>query len=79
MIRKNPSTCILALVMVSGFTLGKEKTIPTEKKPGSAQKMEVFLPDVLGTTHVAGRYYHTKKDYLTEGADEVLARGSRVI
>jgi len=79
MIRKKASTCILALVMVSGFTMGKEKTISAEKKQGPAQKMRVLLPDVLGTTHVAGRYYHTKKDFLNEGADEVLAMGSRVI
>jgi len=37
------------------------------------------LPDVLGVTHVAGRYYLTDKDFLNEGADQVLALGSRVI
>jgi len=41
--------------------------------------MTTELRDILGTTHVTGRYYHAKKDYLNEGADEVLAMGSRVI
>jgi hypothetical protein len=37
------------------------------------------LPDILGVTHVAGRYYLTEKDFLNEGADQILALGSRVI
>jgi hypothetical protein len=37
------------------------------------------LPDVLGVTHVAGRYYLTDKDFLNEGADQILDLGSRVI
>jgi len=37
------------------------------------------LPDVLGVTHVAGRYYLTDKDFLNEGADQILTLGSRVI
>lgn len=35
--------------------------------------------DVLGVTHVVGRYALTEKDFLNEGADQVLALGSRVI
>jgi hypothetical protein len=35
--------------------------------------------DVVGVTHVAGRYYLTDKDFLSEGADQILALGSRVI
>jgi hypothetical protein len=35
--------------------------------------------DVVGVTHVAGRYYLTDKDFLNEGADQILALGSRVI
>ncbi len=37
------------------------------------------LPDIVGVTHVAGRYYLTDKDFLNEGADQILALGSRVI
>ena len=37
------------------------------------------LLDILGVTHVAGKYYLTDKDFLNEGADQILALGSRVI
>jgi hypothetical protein len=37
------------------------------------------LADIIGSTHVAGKYCLTKKDYLNEGADQILALGSRVI
>ncbi|MEN6333422.1 MAG: hypothetical protein ABFE01_04120 [Phycisphaerales bacterium] len=35
--------------------------------------------DTVGVVHVAGRYYLTDKDFLNEGADQILALGSRVI
>lgn len=37
------------------------------------------IRDVVGVTHVAGKYHLTDKDFLNEGADQVLALGSRVI
>jgi hypothetical protein len=37
------------------------------------------LRDVLGVTHCNGKYFLTSGDYLNEGADQVLASGSRVI
>ncbi|MBI4978598.1 MAG: hypothetical protein HZC28_14050 [Spirochaetes bacterium] len=37
------------------------------------------LRDVLGVTHVGGKYALTKKDFLTEGADQIEALGTRVI
>jgi len=37
------------------------------------------LRDTVGVTHVAGRYHLTDKDFLNEGADEILDLGSRVI
>lgn len=35
--------------------------------------------DVVGVVHVAGRYHLTDKDFLNEGADQILSLGSRVI
>jgi hypothetical protein len=35
--------------------------------------------DVLGVTHVAGRYNFTGEDFLNEGADQLLELGTRVI
>ncbi len=37
------------------------------------------LRDIVGVTHVDGKYYLTDKDFLNEGADQILALGSRVI
>jgi hypothetical protein len=35
--------------------------------------------DIVGVTHVAGRYHLTDQDFLNEGADQILALGARVI
>ena len=37
------------------------------------------LRNIIGVTHVNGQYHLTDKDFLNEGADQILALGSRVI
>jgi hypothetical protein len=37
------------------------------------------LSNVLGVTHIDGQYYFTNQDYLTEGANQVLASGTKSI
>jgi hypothetical protein len=37
------------------------------------------LRDVIGVTHVSGKYYLSGEDFLNEGADQILALGSRVV
>jgi hypothetical protein len=37
------------------------------------------LSNVLGVTHIDGKYYFGSEDYLDQGADQVLATGSKVI
>ena len=37
------------------------------------------LRDIIGVTHVDGKYCLTEEDFLNEGANQVLALGSRVI
>ena len=37
------------------------------------------LADILGSSHVAGKYSFSDKDFLNEGADVLLDMGSRVI
>lgn len=37
------------------------------------------LRDIIGVTHVNGQYYLTDEDFLNEGAEQILALGSRVI
>ncbi len=41
--------------------------------------MSKDIRDIVGSTHVAGRYNFTDKDFLNEGADALLELGSRVI
>src|SRR5690349_5433864 len=36
-------------------------------------------PDTFGVTHVDGGYFLTKEDFLDEGADQILATGTKVI
>lgn len=38
-----------------------------------------LVRDVVGVTHVAGKYNFTDTDFLNEGADKILELGSRVI
>ena len=37
------------------------------------------IRDIVGSTHVAGKYNFTDQDYLNEGADKLLELGTRVI
>jgi hypothetical protein len=37
------------------------------------------LSDVLGITNTDGKYFNTTKDYMDEGADEILQTGSKTI
>jgi hypothetical protein len=48
-------------------------------QPAGAVVENVKPADIIGITHVAGRYHLTDKDFLNEGADQILALGSRVI
>jgi hypothetical protein len=45
--------------------------------PLRAETVEVR--DVIGVAHAGGKYSLTKEDFLNEGADQILAFGSRVI
>jgi len=47
--------------------------------PGTKKHTQEQLRSIIGITHVNGRYHLTDKDFLNEGADRVLALGSRVI
>src|SRR5947209_10309681 len=37
------------------------------------------LSNVLGVTHIDGKYYFGNQNYLDQGADQILATGSKVI
>lgn len=47
--------------------------------PGNADIYKQDPASVFGIAHVDGKYYLTTEDFLDEGADQVLATGSKVI
>ncbi len=60
---------LLVLTVILGF-------VPMDAVRGQTAKS---VRDTVGVVHVAGRYHLTDKDFLNEGADQILALGSRVI
>ncbi|MHC4727063.1 MAG: hypothetical protein ACYS17_07490, partial [Planctomycetota bacterium] len=64
---------IVAAIFV-GFVL-HQQTIGAA--PETKAKRE--LRDIIGVTHVDGKYHLTDKDFLNEGAEQILSLGSRVI
>lgn len=44
-----------------------------------AKRTHETLRSIIGVTHVNGQYHLTDNDFLSEGADQILALGSRVI
>jgi hypothetical protein len=65
-------------ILLSGFCIGIRQN---NCQAGSIveQSTEKELCDVIGITHVDGKYYLADKNFLNEGADQILALGSRVI
>ena len=49
------------------------------KRGGENAGKKRELRDIVGVTHVDGKYYLTDEDFLNEGAEQILALGSRVI
>lgn len=71
--KKNIFVLLLSVVVLA---LNSGCKNPASRAAGHAPKP---LSEIIGTAHVRGGYYLTKKDYLNEGADQVLALGSKVI
>ena len=66
------------IILLSGICIGIGQNkcpanIPTNQKSGKE------LRDIIGVTHVDGKYCLTNKNFLNEGADQILALGSWVI
>ncbi|MEI6916276.1 MAG: hypothetical protein WCL39_14170, partial [Armatimonadota bacterium] len=62
---------LLAALMVAGMSCA---ACYAEKV-----KTKMEIGDIIGSSHVAGQYSFSDKDYLNEGADVLLEMGSRVI
>ncbi len=65
-------------ILLAGICIGCE---PHERTTNAVAKHSDprELGDVIGVAHVDGKYYFTDEDFLNEGADQILALGSRVI
>jgi len=73
---RNYFIAILLAVICVGCVLQENKA-NIIKDQNATKKRE--LRDIIGVTHVNGRYYLTDEDFLNEGAEQILALGSRVI
>ena len=69
---------ILAVLAAAAMLWGCRPTLTSPQSCISAAKTSA-MADIIGATHVRGFYYLTDKDYLNEGADQILEMGSRVI
>lgn len=67
--RHGPTAFLLSLLLSAVCSaVGAEQQLPQRD-----------LRDVIGVTHVSGTYHLSEKDFLDEGAERILALGSRVI
>ena len=68
----------LVIILLSGICVccGKPKCLASVAAKQATGKE---LRDIIGVTHVDGKYCLTDEDFLNEGADKILALGSRVI
>ena len=68
----------LVTILLSGVCIGcGQYKCPASATAGQSTGKE--LRDIIGVTHVDGKYCLTDEDFLNEGADQILALGSRVI
>jgi hypothetical protein len=73
---------IFCLLLLNFSCIGNDENIPVNPPLISdTTKYEVYKPisEVLGVTHVGGRYHFTNKPFLKEGADTIKYLGSKVI
>lgn len=68
---------LVGLLFIS--MLGVCQTNVKGKEAGSSMCSKADMRDIIGVSHVIGRYHLTNKDFLNEGADEILGIGARVI
>ena len=66
----------LVIILLSEICIGsgQDKANATAEQYAGKE-----LRDIIGVTHVDGKYCLTSKDFLNEGAEKIIASGSRVI
>jgi hypothetical protein len=65
---------ISIIAVFIGFGLYQQSASAAPEKNSKKE-----LRDIVGVTHVDGKYHLTDKDFLNEGAEQILTLGSRVI
>jgi hypothetical protein len=65
---------ILIIATFIGFGLHQQTTSAALETNAKKE-----LRDIVGVTHVDGKYFLTDEDFLNEGAEQILTLGSRVI
>ncbi len=65
---------ILIIATFIGFGLHQQTTSAALETNAKKE-----LRDIIGVTHVDGKYFLTDEDFLNEGAEQILTLGSRVI
>jgi hypothetical protein len=68
----------LVIILLSGICVGCGQP-KCSASAAAEQSTGKELRDIIGVTHVDGKYCLTDEDFLNEGADKILALGSRVI
>jgi hypothetical protein len=70
-------SCFIVILITATFTsFGLYQQTASAASQTNAKKE---LRDIIGATHVDGKYHLTEKDFLNEGAEQILTLGSRVI
>jgi len=74
---------VIVLLLISAgivqASADETKVPPGQSMDSPSAKAKRSMAGRIGCTHVKGSYNFTDKDYLSEGADEILATGMRVI
>ena len=73
--RNHFSVILLAVICVGCVHQESTGNVTLQQRAGEMPA----LRDIIGVTHVNGRYYLADEDFLNEGAEQILALGSRVI
>ena len=70
------SLLIAIIIMSCGIITQSSCNSEPKKDPVDSRPS---ISNIVGVSHVSGKYHLTDKDFLNEGADQILALGSRVI
>lgn len=68
-----------ALAFAASIVVGVELPTHGDEMPYHHSSDEISMANIVGSTHVGGRYHLTSRPFLKEGADRILEMGSQSI